>query len=510
MACPFLGLNIEIQETKDVEAVQEVKQESTFIPTIQIPLQLNAILGSTYALPLADLDEGWEKSEWYKSFSITPKESSCNQGPPKILQTAFIQDDYLHLPRFKGKQMFGITDRDIRVDGHPLADQVHFQGTLCNTSPPQVAAVEAVLSMLQKDGGASLILPCGFGKTVCALYLLVTLGRRTLIVVNSTALLEQWIERIEQFISHATIGIIQQNKVEVECDIVIGMLQSISSRDYDPAIFDNFGTIIIDEAHHIAAPVYSKAMVKFPSKNIIGLTATPDRLDGCGAAIYWLCGQEAYRAERTWEEVNIRMIQYTRGDETELVYKWKKDKNGKPMAKHPEMVNRMVADEVREDMVAQLAGEQWSQGRWVLILCDRRDQVSDIAHLLSVAHSELEVGIILGGSKKRKKGPDPNAEALTKQVIVSTYHFFSEGTDVPRLDTLIFATPRGNIQQAVGRILRPHPDKATPLVIDVCDDFSLYTGMMWKRHKFYRKFGYQIKRMSDVEYFEPHISVECN
>ncbi|MCH9716929.1 MAG: DEAD/DEAH box helicase [Gammaproteobacteria bacterium] len=497
MACPFVGLNmVEDQEVNHQDQERQPEQ-----PTIVFPPQLNAQIHSTYAIPIQDLPDGWEESQWYKSFTIIPKESSCSQGPPKILNTTFIQDDHLHLPRFQGKAMFGPTDQDTRVQGEPLGDQVHFQGTLCDTTPPQVTAVTAVLNMLNKEGGATLILPCGFGKTVCALYLLATLGRRTLIVVNSTALLEQWIERIEQFISHATIGIIQQDQVEVDCDIVIGMLQSISGREYDPSIFDLFGTVIVDEAHHIAAPVYSKAMAKFTSRNIIGLTATPDRLDGCGEAIYWLCGPQAFRAERTWEEVNIRMIQYTRGDETELVYKWKKDKNGKPMVKHPEMVNRMVADEIREGMVAQLVSEQWRQGRWVLVICDRRDQVSDIAHLVSLDNPELDVGIILGGKKKRKKGPDPNAEALTKQVIVSTYHYFSEGTDVPRLDTLVFATPRGNIEQAVGRILRPHPDKAIPLVIDVCDDFSLYTGMMWKRHKFYRKFNYQVERMTDIEYF---------
>ena len=71
-----------------------------------------------------------------------------------------------------------------------------------------------------------------------------------------------------------------------------------------------------------------------------------------------------------------------------------------------------------------------------------------------------------------------------------------EGLDIPRIDTLMFASPMSDILQAVGRILRVHPEKCTPLVIDIVDNFSLFKGMHWKRNRYYRSEGYEVRRLS--------------
>jgi len=478
---PFLGLFDvgSVIATDQTEGGDDFVVVSTSTPT--------AIFGATYAIPIQDLPPGWRDAYWHTRLSIEPKTNDCSQGPPKLLVTPFEEHGMLHLPRFEGRRLFG-TCPDVRSRGVPIGENLGFSGKLCDTTPPQVEATQAVLNELALYGGAMLVLPCGFGKTVCALWLAWKLGRRALVVVNSTNLLRQWKKRIAQFLPEARIGIIQQKTVEVEnTDIVIGMLQSLSKKEYDPDLLATIGTVIVDEAHHIAAPMFSKAMRKLPSRNVIGLSATPDRPDGCSAALYWFMGMEAYRAMRVWERVNIRMIQYTHGCEEELTYRNKQ-------VKYPEMVNRMVDDPVREKLVCYYVSKYYEMGRHVLVMCDRRDQVTDIAHLVSMAHPELEVGVVLGGMKEGVSEP-----ALGRQVIVSTYHYFSEGTDVPRLDTLIFATPRGNVEQSLGRILRPHPDKATPLVVDICDIFSLFSGMMWKRHRYYRSEDYGVERLTDTE-----------
>jgi superfamily II DNA or RNA helicase len=445
-----------------------------------------ATLGATYAVPIADLEEGWEGAAWYTDLTLIPKTSDCGSEVPTPLVTPFSDADTLHLPRFEGMRLFGPC-RDTRSLGAPLHDDVRFAGELCAKKPPQVAATRAVMEQLGVWGGAMLILPCGFGKTVCALWLIKQLGRRALVVVNSSNLLRQWKKRIGQFLPSARVGVIQQKKADGEgCDVVIATLQSLSKRQYAPELLAGFGTVVIDEAHHIAAPMFSKALRKLPARNVVGLSATPDRPDGCARALNWFMGPEAYRAQRVWERVDVRMVQYTRGCEEELVYRG----NGK--LRYPEMVNRMVEDPVREAWITSLIIKYYRAGRHVLVLCDRRDQVRDLAHLIRMAEHELEVGVVLGGMKEKDSDP-----ALGMQVIVSTYHYFSEGADVPRLDTLVFATPRGNIEQALGRILRAHPEKATPLVIDACDCFSLFNGMMWKRHRFYTKFGYRVVRVRD-------------
>ena len=84
-----------------------------------------------------------------------------------------------------------------------------------------------------KSRGGIISVPCGWGKTIMALYLISALKRKTIVIVHKEFLLNQWIKRIEEFLPEARIGIIQASKVDVQNkDIVIGMLQSLSSKDY--------------------------------------------------------------------------------------------------------------------------------------------------------------------------------------------------------------------------------------------------------------------------------------
>jgi superfamily II DNA or RNA helicase len=131
-------------------------------------------------------------------------------------------------------------------------------------------------------------------NTVCAINIACRLKLKTLVIVHQTFLQDQWIERIEQF-TNANIGIIRQDKVIIEGkDIVIGMLQSISGRDYDEEIFEQFGLVIYDECHHIGAKVFSKSLQKAGCKYTLGLSATPIRKDGMTKIIHWHLGDTLY------------------------------------------------------------------------------------------------------------------------------------------------------------------------------------------------------------------------
>ena len=116
---------------------------------------------------------------------------------------------------------------------------------------------------LKPFGGGIITIPPGKGKTFIALYLLWLLKVKTLIVVHTEFLVGQWRERIHQYIPNAKIGVIQGKKINIENkDIVIGMLQSISGKDYDDDIFEGFPLVIFDEVHHLGAKMFSKALLK--------------------------------------------------------------------------------------------------------------------------------------------------------------------------------------------------------------------------------------------------------
>jgi superfamily II DNA or RNA helicase len=106
------------------------------------------------------------------------------------------------------------------------------------------------------------------------------LGVRTMIIVHKEFLANQWKERINQFCPGATIGRVQQDTFDIEHDFVIGMIQTMCSRENDPKAFDTIGFVIVDEAHHIGAAAFSQTMFKLCPRYSLGLTATPDRKDG--------------------------------------------------------------------------------------------------------------------------------------------------------------------------------------------------------------------------------------
>ncbi len=107
----------------------------------------------------------------------------------------------------------------------------------------------------------------------------------------------------------------------------------------------------------------------------------------------------------------------------------------------------------------------------------------------------LPVGQYRGGMKLR----DDRSYALHRRAVLTTYQMCSEGLDVPRLDTLVFATPRSNIEQSVGRILRSHPDKAVPRVYDIVDNYSIFSKMYWKRLALYKRMGLRRVSVSDKD-----------
>ena len=119
------------------------------------------------------------------------------------------------------------------------------------------------------------------GKTVIALNIISKLKTKTLVIVHKGFLVEQWIERIQQFLPKARIGKIQGQIIDIEDkDIVIGMLQSLSMKEYPQNMFKEFGLLIVDEVHHIAAEVFVRSLFKIITKNVLGLSATIQRKDG--------------------------------------------------------------------------------------------------------------------------------------------------------------------------------------------------------------------------------------
>lgn len=438
-------------------------------------------MGAMYSVPVKHLAEE-EVQRHKRDLTMVPSDNSYGGQPSPPFETFVDNDDgWLSVPRFYGYSHWGTAETSATSEGLPM--ELGFNGTL---NPIQDEATSTIIASLRSSPhGCMLVLPCGYGKTVCALYIAHKMARRTLVLVHKGFLVQQWHERAKAFLPGATVGKIQQNVIDADADVVVAMIQSVSKRDYPERILSNFGTVIIDEAHHMAAPVFSSAMRCLSAKYVLGLSATPERKDGMTKLLHYSMGEIAYRVERSPEHTLVSCMLYEGGKRKEIKYK-----NGQ--ISMPLMLNQMVEDPARNQCIADQIVRYKDADRHIIVLTDRIKQLHTLMHMLIEKGVNAEdISFYIGNTPAAER-----SAAAERRIILSTYSMAKEGLDIPRLDTLVMATPKGDIVQASGRVQRKHPDKRIPLIVDVVDTFSVFEHLRWKRWNFYRKEGFNCQTYS--------------
>lgn len=444
------------------------------------------ILHGEYLIPKTSLVGTWRKEPWFKKLTVLPQLPKIGNNEISPFPVFQENETYLQIPKFLGLTWLGYPERDQRSLGAPLTHPFQFLGDLSNSvERPQQQAKDACVKQLCDTGGALLVLPCGFGKTVVSLAIAAAMKRKTLVVVHSVELAHQWGERVTQFLG-LTPGSIQGDTWDVEPSVVVGMLQTLVRRQPDLSLF---GTCIVDEAHHVAARSFSQLMPLVTSRYILGLSATPNRKDGLKKVLLWTLGPVAFEAARNdSDSPNVMRCIVTEGKRKVLTYK-----NGE--VGRSKMITWLTEDSSRNAFIVHMLNSvlQKNSRRKVLMLTDRREQVMGLLQTLTTA-SSWTCGKLLGGMKQEDIETQKEA-----QVLLSTYHFCSEGFDLPRLDTLFLLSPRSDIEQSVGRVLRKHPEKQKPLIFDFVDNFSVFESQSLKRVAYFERLGCFIKTYEQLE-----------
>lgn len=405
------------------------------------------------------------------------------------------------IPRFFGVTEFGLPKRNVIPDGVPI--EVNFNGVL-KKSTNQDIAVEKSMHHLTTYGGGILSLPTGYGKTCVSLYILSKLKVKTLIIVHKEFLMNQWIERINQFLPSAQIGIIQKNKVDIiGKDIVIGMLQSLAMKEYDSHTFESFGLTIIDETHHISSKVFSKALFTVCTKYMLGLSATPIRKDGLTKVLNWFIGDIFYSIQRENQKtVDVKTHSFNCDD-------FNKDPPLNKIGKLAlsQIINQIVEIEDRNMLIINILQTDLKNNRKIIILSDRRHHCETIQKLCSIHIPDYSVGLYMGGMKQEQLDKSEKCN-----VIIATYSLAHEGLDIPTLDTLILSTPKTDINQSCGRILRETKGKCNnPLIHDIIDRYASLPLQAIKRRKFYKDSGFNIngkQPINKVKQINPYLFIE--
>jgi superfamily II DNA or RNA helicase len=400
-------------------------------------------------------------------------------------------DKKLYVPRYYGEKLFGIP-KDTKIS-QGVDINVPFCGSLRDY---QELIVSSYMSnVASKDNGGGLIeIGCGKGKTVCALNIISQVKKKTLVIVHKEFLMNQWIERIVQYLPSAKVGKIQGQVIDIENkDIVIGMLQSLSMKDYPSTIFDTFGLTIIDEVHHISSEVFSCALFKLVTKYMLGLSATMNRKDGTTKVFKMFLGDVIYKdLEKSSYDVVVRGITYVNNNDDEY-NSMEFDFRGNPALS--KMISKITTYNKRTEFILTILQDMLKENPKQQIMMI--SQYKNILKYLydAIKHRNIaEVGYYIGGMKEKLL-----KESETKQVVLSTYSMAAEGLDIKSLTTLFMVTPMTNIEQSVGRILR-QKHEFNPIVVDIIDTHENFQKQWYKRKRFYKSYNYQIIQINSIDY----------
>lgn len=336
----------------------------------------------------------------------------------------------------------------------------------------------------------------GKGKTVMSLEVARRQGLVPLILVDQDFLKTQWIERAMEFygIEEDDIGIVQGPKCDYEGKtIVVGMIQSLYQKEYDPELYEHFGLVILDEVHTVGAPQFSRVLGQFGARYRLGVSATPNRPDALNKVLRSHLGPVRVTLESEHEASQVRIIEYD--DCPAGWYATITKKEGR-------FISEVSEDTDRNLMIADVIRRMWEDGRQMLIIGGRIMQLEGLIEMaVAMGVNRDDCGLVTGTESVWKyiKDPTPvlppigwDGEVVytpvklgvcsktikkkelelrknTKQLIFSTYGMFMKGVDVPRLDAGMDVTPRSRSQQVHGRILRTQEGKATPIWVTIRD-----------------------------------------
>ncbi|MFA6295238.1 MAG: DEAD/DEAH box helicase family protein [Candidatus Paceibacterota bacterium] len=372
---------------------------------------------------------------------------------------------------------------------HPVVEETLFKSSI-ELTLPQISTIQDVMP---HDQGV-IVAPSGSGKTIIGLELIARKKLPALILVHRKQLLDQWVERIQAFLGIAKthIGQYSSGKKKVGKQITVGLLQSLGRKKDLSDMKNQFGTIIVDECHHIPASTFREVISQLNPKYIYGLTATPQRKHNDEKLIYAFIGDIISRMEMSdfvsivpSVEVVIEII--IRTTTLSIPFKFTTDQF--------QLLAKIICfDTTRNRMIVDDIFKQVELGKQVLVLSERKDHLEILNLYLK---GKLETIIISGNdSAASRTSKIKQIEGGHYKVILSTGQFFGEGLDIKGINCLILAFPfsfEGKLLQYIGRMRGRGVQKT---IVDYRDKEILFLERQYKqRERYYKKIEAEIRHL---------------
>ena len=372
---------------------------------------------------------------------------------------------------------------------------------------------DKALKELTKCDNGILHAATAFGKTVVSSAIIAQKKVNTLIILESSALIEQWKDALEKFLNideelpsyetktgrvrkrKSLIGTLQGVHDSMTGIIDIAMAGSLCKKGEYHKLLNEYGLVLIDECHHSASETIANVLKELKAKYVYGVTATPKRADGLEKINYMLIGpiRYSYTAKEKAKEQGIQHLVYPRFTRTV-------PPRGVITGKmHPnEAYDIIHNNDLRDEQIVDDVKNCVSAGRTPVVLSRYKDHseklykrlksYADYVFLMTGNNSKKEHRKIL--EQMRQVGNDES------MILVATGSLVGEGFDFPRLDTLFMATPvsfRGVVEQYAGRLNRDYAGKENVIIYDYVDNhIPMFDNMYMKRLKAYKQIGYQL------------------
>lgn len=342
---------------------------------------------------------------------------------------------------------------------------------------------EKVIASVSKKDFGIIVSPPGSGKTIIGLRIIAEKRQPALIIVHRKLLLEQWKERVQSFLGIAKqeIGIVGQGKSKIGKQITIATIQSLPKQM--ERIQNQFGTILVDECHHIPAEIFHCTIEKLGTYYLYGMTATPFRKYNDGKLIFAFLGDIISNiASNEIEDYKHAQI-VVRNTTLDVPFNSKTD-NFETLSKilvHDTTRNKIILNDIKNEL---------SRGRRIAIITERKEHIDTLYLFLKQSYEVITLSGEDSESNKKAKW-----EALQQgnfQVLIATGQYLGEGADVSHISSLFLVFPfsfKGKLIQYIGRVQR---SEVNPTIYDYRDIKIDYLNKLFlKRNSYYRQIARQ-------------------
>ena len=269
-------------------------------------------------------------------------------------------------------------------------------------------------------------------------------------------------------------------RFETDYPIVIGNVQTLYRRIDD--IKEVFGTIILDEMHHVSSPTFTRIIDASKARYKMGLTGTMERKDGRHVIFRDYFSSDVHKPPK--ENYLVPIVNILKSG---IRFP---DGHKVPWATR---INAIAYNWEYQNMIAVLAASYAAKGHKVLVVADRVDLLKRCAQLVG------DSAIVITGQTPHEERPAMMEQInKDKNVLFGTQSIFSEGVSLDALSCLVLGTPVNNeplLTQLIGRVIRLKEGKKDPVIVDINLKGNTARKQANNRTGYYLKQGYKIQNI---------------